>query len=63
MTVFMACVANKHLFSPSLASPVVVLDPKFLPELRNLPDDVLDFAGAIDEVSCSSITRFEHDEN
>lgn len=39
------------------ATPVVVIDPRFLPELRNLPDDVLDFAGAIDDVSYSSCAR------
>ncbi|KAJ4390066.1 hypothetical protein N0V93_007539 [Gnomoniopsis smithogilvyi] len=40
-------------------SPVVMVDPKFLPELRNLPDHVLDFAGAIDEMMHPEYTKAE----
>lgn len=32
-------------------SPVIVVSPKYLNELKRLPDDVLSFAKAIDEVS------------
>ncbi|KAJ4416761.1 hypothetical protein N0V82_006572 [Gnomoniopsis sp. IMI 355080] len=34
----------------SRESPVILLDTKFLPELRNVSDEVLDFAAAIDDV-------------
>jgi hypothetical protein len=34
----------------AIESQVVVISPKFLNELKKLPDDVLSFSQAIDEV-------------
>ncbi|KAI9164181.1 ent-kaurene oxidase [Paramyrothecium foliicola] len=37
----------------------IVVSPKYLPELRKLPDDVLSFAGAIEEFTHAEYTQFE----
>lgn len=38
-------------------SPCVVVAPKFLPELNKLPEDVLSFTAAIQEVRLGSHTQ------
>lgn len=33
-----------------IESPVIVVSPKFLPELKKLPDNIVSMAAAVDEV-------------
>ncbi|PSR87239.1 ent-kaurene oxidase [Coniella lustricola] len=42
-------------------SPMVVLSPRFLNELKDLPDDVLSFSGAIDEIMHPAFTNVKSD--